>query len=120
MSSSPSSRVREIVVQARGNRSHAERLIRDAIAHDPQFLRQLVEPFLPGIIAHALSRETTQAAQTVSKPLSEIGMEALMRGLGSKVETHAAAASGKLHTGSGHADTIRALAEAQKRRRDRA
>ncbi len=111
-----SKRIKEIITLTRGNRSQAERMIRETIARDPHFLRELVEPFLPGIIAHALARAAEPAAGAgPAAPLPAGGMDALLRGL----EENAALPrhTGHAHPGSGHADTIRALAEAQRKRR---
>ncbi len=106
-------RVAEITAMAKGNRHQADRLIRAQIDRDPQFLRDLVEPFLDGIVAHALAGA---APRSVPKPqarqLSASGMESLMRGLEGAVSTQH-----KPSSQASHADTIRALADAQARKR---
>ena len=48
-----SQRINQIMNMAKGNRAQAEQMIRQQIDRDPQFLRELVEPHLRGIIAHA-------------------------------------------------------------------
>ena len=103
-------RIKQIVDQTKGNRAQAERLIREQIDRDPQFLRQLVEPHLRGIIAHALSR--APAPEQPAKPLSDNAMDALMQGLQNSQVT-------AKPSGQGHADTMRAIADAHRRARDK-
>ncbi len=107
-------RIKQILDLAKGNRTQAETLIRQQVDRDPHFLRQLVEPHLRGIIAHALSREPAAVASpTPVKPLSDDSMNALLRGL----QDQSGAAPVAKPSGPNHADTMRAIAEAHKQRR---
>ena len=120
-------RLREIIAQARGDRAEAERLLKIAIDRDPVFLRGLVEPFLPGIIAHALSRITPQPASPVQgtpAPLGGAGMDSLLRAMAGRIggEPHSSAeperqAPAASADRNAHADVIRGIAAAQARRR---
>ena len=48
-------RIKEILSIAKNDEPQAERLILSLIERDPAFLRQLVDPYLKGIMVHAIS-----------------------------------------------------------------
>lgn len=59
-------KVRDALVQTRGDAAAAQRLLLNWAARDDRLLRGLVTPFIKGIIAHAVTR--VAAAATIAKP----------------------------------------------------
>jgi len=127
MSSSYAERkLQQAIVESGGSASGARRLIVGWAARDPRLLQELAEPFLTGIVGHAVDR----AIRTMPKPrkarpvgaLGETALEGVVRALSQNFEGGASPFvphdAGKGPTPSAaHAEVIRGLAKAQVRRR---
>ena len=111
------SRIAEIVTRSGGDKRAADAAIRALARRDHAFLLDLVEPFLDGIIAHALAggKPTGQAGRSAEVPNER--MNEIVRGMTAKLGVSGDAAPPRQQTSAGHADTIRALAAAQARNR---
>lgn len=49
-------KIKDILTKAKGQGKLTEQAVRTLLARDPQFLQALVDPYLDGIIAHAIER----------------------------------------------------------------
>ena len=58
-------KIQEALVLGRGDVSKAVRALQDLCAKDERLLRALVQPFLPGILAHAIQKAVGAAGGTV-------------------------------------------------------
>ena len=119
LSPTTKARVKEVLAIANGNRAEAERILKQLIEREPKFLRELVDPFLPGIIAHALGGGATRSASTAQaqapKKLDTAQLSDVMKTLGkqlgeSSTETRPAASAN-------HANALQAMMAAQASRK---
>ncbi len=107
-----------IAAQSGGSRTSVDKAIRKLAVQDHEFLLGLVQPFLDGIVAHALSTALPQPARTaVSPSLSASALDDLVKGMRAGLERGGPAPSQGQGDSAAHANTIRALAAAQARRR---
>jgi hypothetical protein len=111
------SRITEIVTRAGGDKRAADAAIRTLVKRDHAFLLDLVEPFLDGIVAHALAGKTSTSQGNGFTEIPNSRMNEIVRGMTAKLGVSPDAAPPRQKTSAGHADTIRALAAAQARNR---
>ena len=118
LSPATQARVKEVLGIAHGNRAEAERILKQLIEREPKFLRELVDPFLPGIIAHALGSGASRqgaASQQPTKKLDTAQLSDVMKTLGrqlgeSSTEVRPAASAN-------HANALQAMMAAQAQRK---
>jgi hypothetical protein len=119
ISASTQARVKEVLAIANGNKAEAARILKQLIEREPKFLRELVDPFLPGIIAHALggggARAPSPAQNQPPKKLDPAQLSDVMKTLGkqlgeSEPEARPAASAN-------HANALQAMMAAQAQRK---
>lgn len=129
MSDTPyiSAKVREAVLQAKGDPVTAQRLLIAACGRDDRLLRGLVAPFIKGIVAHAVQKVAASAAPAARGPkkltaqaLDDV-IGQLGQRIGSKAEPQGMTALINPPTrptaGEGHQKSLRQLAAAFARKR---
>jgi hypothetical protein len=118
LSSSAQTRIKEVLGIAKGNRAEAERILKQLIDREPKFLRELVDPFLPGIIAHALgggAMRPVGVSERAPKKLDTSQLSDVMKTLGKQLgesspETRPAASAN-------HTNALQAMMDAQASRK---
>ncbi len=118
-------RVRAALAEAKGNAPAARQILIAECGRDVRLLHGLVASYLPGIVAHAVSRSTdskptrrkselpADALETVVGQLGKaIGEARLPRGMTALVEPPSRPAAGARHQ-----DALRQLADAYKQKR---
>jgi hypothetical protein len=130
--------VAKALAAAKGDTTRAQRLLIRAAAADPKLLAGLAQPFLAGITAHALQRATGQApaakpaaaprrrsGAAAKKDLTPEAFDAMVGQLGRRIGTSRAPEGMSAlveqpeptPAGSGHEQTLRAMATAFARKR---
>lgn len=125
-------KLREALILSKGSRAAAQRLLMVWAASDDRLLRGLAQPFLKAIVGHAVSRALRHAGAAAPSPspaVSSRRREPMPAALGGKaLDRVLDQLSRKIETGdgkpgtaaktpsAGHADTIRALADAFRKR----
>jgi hypothetical protein len=117
LSPSTQTRVKEVLAIAHGNRAEAERILRQLIEREPKFLRELVDPFLPGIIAHALGGGTKrpEPAASTSKKLETAQLSDVMKKLGKELGEGITAT--RPAASANHASALQTMIAAQAQRK---
>lgn len=117
----------QAIAEAGESPTAARRLVLGWIASDPRLLHELVQPFLPGIVGHAVDRAIRQAPKrrppASAGSLGATALDGVIRALsenfarsgGPVVDEPDAAV--RIPASPQHAETIRGLAKAQIRRR---
>lgn len=130
-------KLREALILSKGSRAAAQRLLMVWAASDDKLLRGLAQPFLKAIVGHAVSRTLRGTGGTggpvASRPSprrsggvpgygtsTALGGKALDRVVDQLSRTMQTGDAGTnpaaKHPSAGHADTIRALADAFRKR----
>lgn len=124
--------VRKALAAAKGDPARAQRLLIRAAANDPRLLAGLAQPFLAGITAHAIQRTTGQAppsekrsGRARSTGLTPEAFDAVVGQLGRRIGTSRAPEGMSAlvrqpkptRAGTGHEETLRAMATAFARKR---
>jgi len=116
----------QALAETGGSPTAARRLVLSWASRDPKLLQELVQPFLGGIIGHAVDRAIREAPRRAApRPAGDLGGSALdgvIRALGANFArsggtTRAADDTARPAASPAHAETIRGLAKAQIRRR---
>ena len=115
-------KVQEALDSAQGDASRAQRVLLGWAMADIKLLAALTQPFMKGIIAHALSRASSEAKPAASlppaKPLTPGALDGVLRQLGRNFGGAGNEdAEAKPQASRRHADLIRSLAVAQARNR---
>ncbi|NBB82050.1 MAG: hypothetical protein GVY28_01455 [Alphaproteobacteria bacterium] len=129
--------VAKALAAAKGDTARAQRLLIRAAAGDPKLLAGLAQPFLAGITAHALQRASGQApaaaptakrrrsGPAAKKDLTPEAFDAMVGQLGRRIGTSRAPEgmsalveeAQPTRAGTGHEQTLRAMATAFARQR---
>ena len=115
LSSTVKNRVKEVLSLANGNQTEAQRILYQLIDREPKFLRELVEPFLPGIISHALGGNTRPASAAPPKKLETAQLSEVMKTLGRSLGE--ASSEERPAASANHTNAIDAMIRAQAKRR---
>jgi len=111
----------EALTEARGSATAARRLVLGWVARDPKLLYELAQPFLAGIVGHAVDRVIRLNPKLRPPERATLGanaLDGLVKALSRNfAETEPAAPATPSETMRAHADAIRQLANAQVRRR---
>ena len=124
-------KVEEALDKSSGDIKAARRLLARWAANDHRLLRELVGPFLPGIVAHAISdsrdprRLTPKRRRRAASALTPDAMDEVVGALGQKIGTARQPTgmtaltnpSKPTQAGAGHERSMRALAVAFARKR---
>jgi hypothetical protein len=114
----------EAIAEAGGSPTAARRLVLAWAARDPRLLQELTQPFLTGIVGHAVDRAIrTMPKVRKPQPAGSLGASALDGVIRALSENFAhsdrpqAEEAARPAASAAHADVIRGLAKAQVRRR---
>ena len=115
-------KVQEALDSAQGDASRAQRVLLGWAMADIKLLAALTQPFMKGIVAHALSRAgrnaPAAAVKPQAKPLAPGALDGVLRQLGRNFgEAGSEPAEPRPQASRRHADLIRSLAVAQARTR---
>ena len=118
LSPTTQARVKEVLAMANGNRAEAERILKQLIEREPKFLRELVDPFLPGIIAHALGGGAVRSSSSqgqAPKKLDTAQLSDVMKTLGKQLGESSTEA--RPQASANHANALQAMMAAQAQRK---
>ena len=118
-------RVRSALAEAKGNPSAARQILIAECARDPSLMHGLVAPYLPGIVAHAVSRSSTDDKSSPAASLTANALDTVVGQLGKAIgETRLPRGMTALteppsrpEAGERHQDAIRQLADAYRQKR---
>ena len=115
-------KVHEALEAAQGDASRAQRVLLGWAMEDIKLLAALTQPFMKGIIAHALSRASRglspAAPKAPPKPLAPGALDGVLRQLGRNFDDETnEPVEARPQASRRHADLIRSLAVAQRRTR---
>jgi hypothetical protein len=125
MSSSYAERkLEQALLECGGSPSVARRLVMSWASKDPRLLQELAQPFLTGIVGHAVDRAIKRLPkgrpQAAPGALGTAALDGIIRALGQNFDrggTVTAEPSASPNPSAAHADVIRGLAKAQVRKR---
>jgi len=126
MSSSYAERkLQEALLESGGSPAAARRLVMGWAARDSRLLQELAQPFLTGIVGHAVDRvirrmPKAQSRRSAAGSLGGSALDGVIRALGenfARSDDPVADLPARPAASAAHADVIRGLAKAQVRKR---